>query len=297
MYDIYLLKSPKMLSGANPLLSPLEGQEVPCFLQLDLSAEAVGDIYEKISSLGGKGMIVSSEYRHPKISIERATALAHLELISQQKAKFSSYDFDSIKYLRAEPTYWLFGCFSPGLIQEGHHPGGVITAIDKLDGHVWKLREIKNLLGEEYFFESASTEDPKLIAEKLSTGLKLSCDLGQQGQDEYFVKGKGMFIRVAHQKYPKLIQAQFGVFSNTQILFKINPPHNKQAYLLMLDAVSIILKSPGDGILITEIDGLETILRRSLDCLTFNKKVRNWSQEELLRVPHDFTFSRHSSSM
>ncbi len=287
MYDIYLLECPNFSSDKELAKPTCEKFKPPCFLGLDMSAEEAANQHEKISLWGGQSIIARSEYRHPRISLETAAELAKVELNRRIAERYCSYEFNPMQYLKSESMYFLFGRFSEQLIQEGHTPGGVIAVIDKLDGHVWEARERKSMFGEEYFLEIATREDPNHISQRLLSRLSSSVDIEQQEDNSFLFKGKAIRIHIAQHKYPKLVQAKFGISPNVEIIFRLNPPQCRESFLLMLDIVLIVLEVPGDGILITENEELTVVFQRIDRKFVLNQSVRNWSKEELSKIPCD----------
>ncbi|WP_017327082.1 hypothetical protein [Synechococcus sp. PCC 7336] len=252
MYDIYLIKFPESDYESSDLDLQCKPENIPCFLELNMPAEAVADIEEMISLGGGKGIIVKSDYRSPKLSLSEVFSIANIHLNRQAKKNFPSYSFRAIQCIRSEPMYWLFGSFSEQLIHEGHNPGGVTVAIDKLDGHIWTEEEKKLVLGEEFFFEGTTEKSIEEISTSFTRQLGLSREKIQNHRNEIQLYHKGLKVCISQHNYPKLIFKQYGITPRIHISFRVNPSGNKVARSLMIELLVSILDCPGDGILLRD---------------------------------------------
>jgi len=117
------------------------------------------------------------------------------------------------------------------------------------------------------------------------TELELSLAYKSREQGQYALKGKGINMHVSCHRYHKLVEAKFGICPKLQVVIKINPPWNYQAYLLTLDAVSVLLRYPAEALLAKDTGKLTVVLPRVAHEVVVNPNARSWSKEELSRIP------------
>lgn len=115
----------------------------PGFLGLDLPADVAATVLQRVQTTQARGLVVSAEYRQPKISIEIALPIAE-RAISQLRAKHApGIAFSPVQYTRKHAMWWTFSAASDELIEQGYIPGALFASVDKLDGHIWQPEEME----------------------------------------------------------------------------------------------------------------------------------------------------------
>jgi hypothetical protein len=155
--DIYLMAGcvtqPDLsdLGARFPVLTSTEFQSLlvrssdPGFLGLDMPYADAVMLLGRLQVGGAVGQVTPAAYRHPSLSIDEALALAQPILVQHEAAEFAGYQFGPVILWREEARWWVIGAVSEQLLDEGHIPGGVSIAVDKLDGHIWTFNEIVGL--------------------------------------------------------------------------------------------------------------------------------------------------------
>lgn len=122
----------------------------PGFLGLDMPYADAVLLLGRLQVGGAVGQVTPATYRRPSLSIDDALALAQPILVRREAAKFAGYQFGPVMVWREEARWWVVGAVSERLLDEGHIPGGVSIAVDKLDGHIWTFTEIVGLDGQAF---------------------------------------------------------------------------------------------------------------------------------------------------
>lgn len=117
----------------------------PGFLGLNLPPALATTLLARLSAAGARGESVPAAYRAPRVSREQAQAIAERALPQEAARVFPGYPFGPVLYWRAGPRWWVFGCASERLVEEGHIPGGVLAYVDTLDGHLWSFEDMQRL--------------------------------------------------------------------------------------------------------------------------------------------------------
>jgi hypothetical protein len=85
---------------------------------------------------------VPVDYRHPRVPLKAAHALAEQAAAKIQAKSFTGYEFAPIAFVEEDVMWRIFFASSQQLSLEGHIPGGIDIYIDKLDGHTWNSMEL-----------------------------------------------------------------------------------------------------------------------------------------------------------
>jgi hypothetical protein len=112
-------------------------QEEPGWLGIAVPAVLAETLARRLRAAGARGEMVEAAYRLPQLSQEAAQRLAAPVLPELAARFFPGYCFKPPVLRRDTPRWYLFISVSEALMDAGHVPGGVLAAIDKLDGHVW----------------------------------------------------------------------------------------------------------------------------------------------------------------
>lgn len=161
MYDVYLWEKASSLPDLADLTSETSMRvimeekckraldEHPGFLGLDLAFEHATNLLKRLESQGAHGRVAASKYRHPQTTLETAYSIAERTIKQrQEKKKYPDVEFEPIQLSQEEVMWWEFFARSEKWMQEGHIPGGLTVAVDKVDGHVWRHGEFSRLYGE-----------------------------------------------------------------------------------------------------------------------------------------------------
>ncbi len=157
-YDVYLLAGATALPDLGdlvfrfPLLGTastqrllLQRTEMPGYLGLDLPFTDAVALLARLRTQGAAGQVAPSAYRQPRISVDDALLLAQPVLMQREAGRFARYQFGPVMVWREDVRWWVIGAVSEQLLNEGHIPGGVSTAVDKIDGHIWTLDDMSAL--------------------------------------------------------------------------------------------------------------------------------------------------------
>jgi hypothetical protein len=107
------------------------------FAGLDLPLD---EARQRRSELPGRMAVVPVRYRAPKISIDEAKARA-AQALRERGREYPGVTFEEARLYSYHPSVYTFVAFSPEWRQEGRVPGGLLSSIDKADGHVWTAAE------------------------------------------------------------------------------------------------------------------------------------------------------------
>jgi hypothetical protein len=149
MYDIYLLTGCHSRPNLGDILTDVPKrifEHSPGFIGLCLSRERATRVFDRLKSVGGRGYVIPSIYREPKISGERAQSIAELALQSYQESH--EVNFAPVRLMSSDPMWWKFAAVSEELIQKGIVPGTLYICVDKIDGHVWQTQEFDEFFGD-----------------------------------------------------------------------------------------------------------------------------------------------------
>ncbi|MGH9831868.1 MAG: hypothetical protein ACRD9Y_02560 [Blastocatellia bacterium] len=77
------------------------------------------------------------------MTIEAASIIAerHITAVINGSERLRKYEFGPVKFWRETDRYWVFSAGSRQLMDEGYVPGAISACVDKLDGHVWSIKE------------------------------------------------------------------------------------------------------------------------------------------------------------
>ncbi len=77
------------------------------------------------------------------LTIDEALAIARREIagVINNSERLRKYEFKPVRYRRETDRYWVFSAASEQLIEEGYVPGAVSACVDKVDGHIWSVKE------------------------------------------------------------------------------------------------------------------------------------------------------------
>jgi hypothetical protein len=159
MYDIYLVRSAAKFPAPEDLASIASGLQEPALQQLmtqgnmnllkvALPRDKALELLDRLEREGAWGSLISSAYRHPRLTREQASPLAERAIIARQAAQRPGDTLGPVRFVSEEPCCWTFGASSAQLISEDLIPGMVFASIDKLDGHVWAQEELERLTEE-----------------------------------------------------------------------------------------------------------------------------------------------------
>lgn len=150
-HDVYLTSGCTERAALDEKTTAILGPELmsriyqaqPAFLGLDLPLEAALELMKALRSAGGRGLVVPSAYRQPRLSPQQAYLSAKRSISEKQARYFPSHQFNEVRLIRDYALWWVYCAPSPQLIEEGHVPGAVFAYVDKLDGRTWEPEEME----------------------------------------------------------------------------------------------------------------------------------------------------------
>jgi hypothetical protein len=296
MYDIYLSKGSNHIQDMNELVSKnsvfinsglqtsikLRSRQSG-FLGLDLPSNTAAELLESLTLAGARGLVVASEYRQPKLTVEMAYAIACAAIAHKKAMHFSTYTFEPVKLHQEAAMWWEFIAISEELIQSGNIPGRVDVRVDKLDGHIWTSEELVQISGEEYYLESATNFDPKEILKLWAEQLEWQWVTDEKPNNQTCLKGSAaLSVSAVKHTFPQVIENKFGFRPTTHICFRIAKYKTgyDTALNLMLQATKILLdREPADAVLLLDAGNLVTVFKRVSTELLVNQE---WYQRNNL---------------
>jgi hypothetical protein len=77
------------------------------------------------------------------LTINDAQIIAEREISEtiRNAEELQGYEFGPVRFRRENERFWVFSAGSRQLFEEGYVPGAIFACIDKVDGHVWSVRE------------------------------------------------------------------------------------------------------------------------------------------------------------
>ena len=77
------------------------------------------------------------------LTINDAQIIAEREISEtiRNAEELQGYEFGPVRFRRENERFWVFSAGSRQLFEEGYVPGAVSACIDKVDGHVWSIKE------------------------------------------------------------------------------------------------------------------------------------------------------------
>jgi len=287
-YDIYLSKGSTQIPDMNELVNKnfvfinLELQtsikmrsQQSGFLGLNLPSNAAAELLESLALVGARGLVVASEYRQPKLTVEMAYAIAAQAIAHKQAMHFPNYTFEPVKLHQEAAMWWEFTAISEELIQSGNIPGRVDVRVDKLDGHIWTSEELVQISGEEYYLESATHFDPKEILKLWAEELGWQWVTDEKQNNQTWLKGSAaLSVSAIKHKFPQVIENKFGFRPTTHICFRIAKYKTgyDTARNLMLQATKILLnRELADAVLLLDAGNLVTVFKIVSEELVVNQ--------------------------
>ena len=148
MYDLHLDQGcdsfplvadlvPSARALARPEVQQALTQDEPGWLGLALPSATAETLARRLAAAGGRGEIAEAAYRTPRLSREDAQRIAARVLPELAARTFPGYTFKPPVLRRDQPRWYFFISISEALMDAGHIPGGMLAAVDKLDGHLW----------------------------------------------------------------------------------------------------------------------------------------------------------------
>lgn len=158
-YDIYLVRGAAKLPALDdlaeaapvlqlPVLRQLLTQRNAHLLKVGLSRTNGLELLRRLEREGAWGSLLSSAYRHPRITMAQGLPLAERALAEQQVPQRPDDTLGALHFSREEPCCWTYGASSEQLASEERIPGMIFVSVDKLDGHIWSPAEFELFLGD-----------------------------------------------------------------------------------------------------------------------------------------------------